>query len=134
MGERVNTLKPAQLYAEVLAFENQKSSSEMTEKAIGESLIANFAKKGRSQTIAKQGFQKGKSGTEQRWEGFDKRKHCNYCKKVGHEIDECMKLMWKKQIAEAENGDDESLPTLNRIWPGNVGGRNALNNGFNQRN
>jgi hypothetical protein len=35
MGERVNTLKPAQLYAEVLAFESQRDRTEMAEKAIG---------------------------------------------------------------------------------------------------
>ena len=55
IGERVNTLKPMMLYAEVLAFEAQKTKVEITDKAIeerelgmtgnGEKIVANFARK-----------------------------------------------------------------------------------------
>ena len=41
MEERINTLKPVILYAEVLAFEAQKVRAEIEKKIIGEG-IANF--------------------------------------------------------------------------------------------
>jgi hypothetical protein len=118
MGERVNTLKPAMLYAEVLAFETQRDRAEMAEKAIGNGLgdghekVANFARR-RGGRIEKQrrGFQKGNG--DGHWAGFDKRKFCNYCKKNGHLIDECFKLLWKKQIAEDEAHEEKNYhPTF----------------------
>jgi gag-polypeptide of LTR copia-type len=127
MGERVNTLKPAQLYAEVLAFESQRGRTEMAEKAIGNVLgygngngngekTANFTRRngghGRIEKRCGGGFQKG-NREDGHWDGFDKRKFCNYCKKNGHLIDECFKLLWKKQIAEDEEGPgDNYKPAL----------------------
>ena len=110
MGERVNTLKLAQLYAEVQAFDVQKDRAEMAEKAIGNGMVANFAKRGNGGRIEKRrGFQKWNHGSDaQHWDGFDKRNFCKYCKKNGHLIDECFKLLWKKQIVEDEDGKEDN--------------------------
>src|SRR5271170_3714085 len=119
MGERVNTLKPAQLYAEVLAFESQRNRFETAEKAIGNALgngemVANFAKRRNGNgRVEKRGFQEGNG--DGHWDGFDKRNFCKYCKKNGHLIDECFKLLWKKQIAgdEPDEKEDNYKPAFN---------------------
>ncbi len=123
MGERINTLKPAMLYAEVLAFEAQKTKAEMTDKVIEErelgmtgndEKIANFARKRiLSGRIEKQkGRRFNHEESKGHWTGYDKRKFCNYCKKTGHLIDECFKILWKKQIAEAEGHEENYHPTF----------------------
>jgi hypothetical protein len=82
----------------------------MAEKAIGNGMVANFAKRGNGGRIEKrQGFQKWNHGSDaQHWDGFDKRNFCKYCKKNGHLIDECFKLLWKKQIVEDEDGKEDN--------------------------
>ena len=123
MGERVNTLKPAMLYAEVLAFEAQRDRAAMAdrataEKAIGEG-IANFTtrrgygriEKRHGKGVSQHGNHKQKHGESSgRWTGYDKRKFCNYCKNTGHLIDECYKLLWKKQIAEDKDQEEDYHP------------------------
>jgi hypothetical protein len=91
MGERVNTLKPAMLYAEVRAFESQTDKAEQSEKANEENITfaLNWVHKGRVE--------------KRHWDGHDAKKFCIYCKHKGHDVKECYKSLWKKQIA----GDEE---------------------------
>ena len=108
MGERANTLKPAMLYAEVLAFEAQKAKAEQSDKAIGNDgngeKVANFTRIPRGRIEKRRRFQGKKNGI---WNGHEKRKFCNYCKRFGHLIDECYKVLWKKQIAEEDEDGHE---------------------------
>ena len=119
MGERVNTLKPAMLYAEVLAFDAQKVRAELSEKAVQgneeSDKIANFTRIHRGRIEKRRGKGGSHSGNHHgelsgHWTGHDKRKFCNYCKKTGHFVDECFKLLWKKQIAEDENHEENYRP------------------------
>ena len=111
MGERVNTLKPAMLYAEVLAFEAQRDKAETAEKAIGEG-IANFTTRRGNGRIDKRrrGFPRRRHQGELsgHWTGYNKEKFCHYCKNMGHVIDECFKILWKKQTAGNEDQDERS--------------------------
>jgi hypothetical protein len=100
MGERVKTLKPAMLYAEVRAFELQKGTAEEPDEKVAYAL--HRVHKGR---VGK-GFQKGNQGKGHS-AGSEKRS-CNYCKKKGHLIADCYKLLWKKQVTgELEEEDEE---------------------------
>jgi gag-polypeptide of LTR copia-type len=98
MGERVKTLKPAMLYAEVRAFELQKdtSTTEPNEK------VAYSAHRRVHKGKIGKGFQKEKGN------GFNRRKRCNFCKRNGHLISECFKLQWKEQIAGEEEEEEHS--------------------------
>ena len=110
MGKRVNTLKPAMLYTEVLAFEAQRNRVEMADRVTAETAIgdeiANFTTRRRNGRIEKRcGKDRHHRESSGHWPVYDKRKFCNYCKRTGHLIDECFKVLWKKQIAE-DNEED----------------------------
>jgi len=98
MGERVNTLKPAMLYAEVRAFELQKGTAQEPDEKVAYAL--HRVKKGR---VGK-GFQKGNHG-----KGYSagSEKRCNYCKRKGHLVADCHKLLWKKQVAGDSEEEEE---------------------------
>ena len=105
MGERVNTLKPAMLYAEVRAFELQKGTAEEPDEKVAYAL--HRVKTGR---VGK-GFQKGNhgkgysAGSEKR---SSEKRSCNYCKRKGHLVADCYKLLWKKQVAgDSEDSEEE---------------------------
>jgi len=114
MGERINTLKPAMLYAEVLAFEAQKARAETAEKMIGEG-IANFTTRRGNGRIDKRrgGFPRQRHSGELNghWTGYDKEKFCHYCKNMGHIIDEFFKILWKKQIV-GDQDKEENHPKM----------------------
>ena len=113
MGERVNTLKPAMLYAEVLAFEAQRNRVEMADRAtavIGDG-IANFtARRGYGRVEKRQAKSRYHGESSGHWAGYDKRKFCNYCKRTRHLIDKCFKVLWKKQIAEDKDHEEDYRP------------------------
>ena len=125
MGERVNTLKPAMLYAEVLAFDAQKVRAELSEKAVQgneeSDKVANFTRIHRGRIEKRHGKGGSQHGNHKQkhgessghWTGYDKRKFCNYCKNTGHLVDECFKLLWKKQIAEDEDHEENYHPIFN---------------------
>jgi len=43
------------------------------------------------------------------WEGYNEDKTCAYCKRTGHDVDECFKLLWKKQVAGAQEIEEDRL-------------------------
>jgi hypothetical protein len=98
MGERVNTLKPAMLYAEVRVFESQKDKAEQPEKANEDNVAFALHK------VQKGKVEKRRDGGRDvsHWDGYDAKKFCVFCKFKGHNVKECYKSLWKKQIAEDE--------------------------------
>lgn len=95
MGERVNTLKPAMLYAEVRAFEMQKDIAEQSDKVA-------FATMRKIKTGRIEKRRDGGRDAEH-WNGFDAKKYCVFCRHKGHEVKECYKSLWRKQIAGEED-------------------------------
>jgi hypothetical protein len=99
MGDRVNKLKPAMLYAEVRAFELQKGKGEQSEEHVAFAL--HKVRKGR--------VEKKDGGRDaSHWDGFDAKKFCVFCRYKGHEVKDCYKSLWRKQIAEDEPCPDRS--------------------------
>jgi len=116
MGERVNTLKPAMLYAEVRAFEMQKGTAEEPDEKVAYAL--HRVQKGRVGKGSQNSHGKGHSpaGSE-KWS-------CNYCKKKGHLVADCYKLLWKKQTAgfkEDDSGTKEQSQSQGQVQ-GRFGG------------
>lgn len=92
------------LYAEVRAFETQKGTAEQSEDKVAFAL--HRVKKGR---VAKR-RDEGRDDDEWdgHWDGYDAKKFCVYCRFKGHDVKECYKSLWKKQIAEGPERSDRS--------------------------
>ena len=110
MGERVNILKPAMLYAKVLAFEAQRDRAETAEKVIGNGIANCTTRRGNGRIEKRWGKDRHHRESSGQWAGYDKQKFCNYCKRTGHLIDECFKVLWKKQIAEDKDHEEDYHP------------------------
>jgi len=127
MGERVNTLKPAMLHAEVLAFEAQGTNAgtdDTNGSGSGGEKVAFSTRKIQRGRISKR-QEKGenhKGKLNGHWEGYDEDKTCAYCKRTGHDVDECFKLLWKKQVAGAQE-IEEDRPKKRIQWTFNEEGQ-----------
>jgi hypothetical protein len=78
MGDRVNQLKSAMLYAEVRAFELQEDKGEQSEEHV--TFALHKVKKGRVEKRQEGGRDAS------HWDGFDAKKFCVYCKHQGHDV------------------------------------------------
>lgn len=115
MGERINTLKPAMLYAEVRAFELQKGKAGQSDEHVAYAM--HRVQKGRIEKRRDGGRDVGQ------WDGFDAKKFCVFCKHKGHDVKECYKSLWKKQIAGEEEERDGRSGRAPNEWSSNGQGQ-----------
>jgi hypothetical protein len=107
MGEQVKTLKPAMLYAEVRAFEWQKGAAPEQSDPEKVAFALHRVQKGRV------GKRRDGGRDAAQWDGYDVKKYCVFCRYKGHDVKECYKSLWKKQIVGEEERDGCSRRALN---------------------
>jgi len=115
MGERINTLKPAMLYAEVRAFGLQKGKAGQSNEHVAYAM--HRVQKGRIEKRRDGGRDVGQ------WDGYDAKKFCVFCKHKGHDVKECYKSLWKKQIAGEEEERDGRSGRAPNEWSSNGQGQ-----------
>lgn len=111
MGGRINSIKPATLYSEILALQ-KPPTDESPPPLDALTARAPWSKKPYKPATAKFNFQYK----------FDRSKYCSYCKRNGHEIRECLKKKWKdnqdREETEEESKRSNDQSYLPR-WQGN---------------
>jgi hypothetical protein len=108
LGNQINTLKPATLFAEVLAFH---TPTDEPNPPVLNALLT----KG-PQQHQRRAWKKPKKPHTNTYFTYDRSKFCSYCKRNGHDIRECLKKKWKdtqeqemeqKMDARKERREDE---------------------------
>ena len=97
MGPRIHTIKPATLFAEVLAFEIQNRDEDETEhsvKAYTTRHNHSYRSRNRYHPYSK-------------LDDHHRSKFCVFCKRKGHLIDDCLKKRWKDTQAKEDEKESE---------------------------
>jgi len=105
LGSRIHTLSPPILFAEVLAFDSNNSvnSTPQLSPSIKHAHYSNRKPPPKPYDQPSQHFSSGK--------------HCRYCKRSGHLIDECLNKQWRDTQAKDEDGEDqEAIKKQQSFW------------------
>jgi gag-polypeptide of LTR copia-type len=115
-GARIHTITPAALFAEVIAYDNV-NKSQQSQLELQTNLQTKFTrtadlhppKRFNRRLSNNNRYRKVNQQDNNHSDNNDRgpRKFCRYCKRCGHQQDECHKLIWKRtQANDEESGDD----------------------------
>ena len=102
MGPRIHTIKPATLFAEVLAFELQNRDEDETA----------YSAKAYATRYNRRQYSRNRPHPYSKPTKNDLSKFCVFCKRKGHLIDDCLKKKWRDtQAREDEEGPEKEHGT-----------------------